>query len=656
MVFVDVPVGQDDDVGALLVGTVHLQEHPVDGLFQAGVLVVVDGDGGHLEARDVHVLDLEQVGLGEDGVVDLQHLAVLGLVLQQVAVGPDVDAGGGDNLLTDGVDGGVGDLGEHLLEVVEQQGVLAAQDGQRGIGAHGAAGLSALLGHRQQNGVDLLVAVAEGLFQAGQLVGGVGGDLAVGDLQVPQLDQVPVDPLAVGLAAGVVFLQLLVVHHFALDGVHQQHFAGAQTVLYQDVVGGTFQHAHLRGQDHPAVLGDVVAAGAQAVAVQHGAHHVAVREQDGGGAVPGLQHGGVVLIEVPLFLADVLVVFPGLGDGDHDGQRQVHPVHDHELQGVVQHGRVRAGGIDNGQDLVHVVLHDPGGDGLFPGQHGVGVALDGVDLAVVQDEPVGVGPHPAGGGVGGEAAVDHADGGLVVLILQVGVELPQLVDQEHALVDNGAAGQAGHIGAAGSLLKDPADDVQPPVKVDALADLGGLLDEALPDGGHAVPCLLAHHVGIHGHFAPGQEVQALFPGDDFKQFHGADAEMFVLREEEHTHTVFPLAADVDVQLVGDLGEELVADLEQDAHAVAGFAFGVLAGAVFQMFHDGQRIADRLMAFAALDVHHGADAAGIVLKPGIIQADRRFAFGKLIHFPFPSYSVMYERQRRGHSSARRPKRG
>ena len=122
--------------------------------------------------------------------------------------------------------------------------------------------------------------------------------------------------------------------------------------------------------------------------------------------------------------------------------------------------------------------------------------------------------------------------------------------------------------------------------------------------------------------------------------------MFVLREEEHTHTVFPLAANVDVQLVGDLGEEFVADLEQNAHAVAGFALGVLAGAVFQMLHDGQRIADRLVAFAAFDIHHGADAAGIVLKPGIIQADRRFAFGKLIHFPFPSYSVMSERQRRG----------
>ena len=51
-------------------------------------------------------------------------------------------------------------------------------------------------------------------------------------------------------------------------------------------------------------------------------------------------------------------------------------------------------------------------DALLAGQHGVGVALDGVDLAVVQDEAVGGGAHPAGVGVGREAAVHHADGRL----------------------------------------------------------------------------------------------------------------------------------------------------------------------------------------------------------------------------------------------------
>ena len=206
MVLVDVAVREDDDVGTVLVGAVHLQEHAVDGLFQAGVLIVIDGHRGGLEAGHVHVLDLEQIRAGQDGVLHLEHLAVLGLVLQQVAVGTHIDAGGGDNLLTDGIDGRVGDLCEPLLEVVEQRGVLVTQDSQRGVGAHGSGRLGTGPGHGQDQLLDFLVFVAKDLLQAGQLLAGVAGDLDVGNLQVLQPDQIPVDPLAVGLAAGVVFL------------------------------------------------------------------------------------------------------------------------------------------------------------------------------------------------------------------------------------------------------------------------------------------------------------------------------------------------------------------------------------------------------------------------------------------------------------------
>ena len=630
MVFVDVPVGQDDDVGTVLICAVHFQEDAVDGLFQAGILVVVDGNGRDLEARHVHVFDLEQVGGGQNGVVDLEHLAVFGLVFQQVAMGTHVDAGGGDDFLPDGVDGRVGHLREPLLEVVEQRRVLAAQHGQRGVGAHRAGRLCAQPGHGEDEVLDLFVLVAEHLLQAGQLLAGVAGHLDVGDLQALELDQIAVDPLAVGLAAGVVFLQLLVIDDLALDGIHQQHLAGAQAVFLLDVGGVAGEDAHLRRKDHPAVLGDVVAAGAQTVAVQHGTHDIAIREEDGGGAVPRLQHGGVILVEIALFLADVLVVLPRLRDGDHHGQGQVHAVHHHELQRVVQHGGVGAGGVDDRQDLVHILLHDGAGDGLLTGQHCVGVALDGVDLAVVQDKAVRVGAHPAGVRVGGETAVHHADGGFIILVLQIEVEQAQIVDQEHALVHDGAAGQAGHIGAVAGLLEHAADDVELAVKVDALAHLGGLFDEALPDGGHTVAGFLAHGVGVHGDLAPGEELQPLLAGDELEQLHGLSTQVLVLREEEHANAIFALIAEADVHLFRDFGEELVADLQHDAHAVAGLALSVLAGAVLQPLDDGQCIADGLVALAALDVHHSADAAGVVLKLGVIQAEGRGVFRIMFH--------------------------
>ena len=224
----------------------------------------------------------------------------------------------------------------------------------------------------------------------------------------------------------------------------------------------------------------------------------------------------------------------------------------------------------------------------------------------------------------------HADGGFVILILQVKVEQAQIVHQEHALVDDGAAGQAGHIGAVAGLLEHPADDVEPAVKINALAHTGRLFDEALPDGGHTVPGLLAHGIGVYRHPAPCQKLKPLLAGDQLKQLHGLCPQVLVLGEEEHADTVFPLVAQADVQLIGHLGEELVADLQHDAHAVAGLALGILTGAVLQTLHDAQGIADRLMALAALDVHHSADAAGIVLELRVIQAKRRGVFRKLIH--------------------------
>ena len=630
VVFIHIAVRKDDDVCTILVGAVDLQKYTVDGLFQTGILIVVDGHRGYLEAGHVHVFDLEQVGAGQDGVVHLEHLAVLGLVLQQVAVCANIHAGGSDHLFADGIDGRVGDLRKALLEVIEQRRMLVAQHSKRGVGAHSAGRLCACPCHGEDHGVHILILVAEHLLQAGELVAGIAFHLHVGNFQPGQLHKVAVDPLAVRLTAGVELLELFVVHHFALHGVHQQHFAGAQTILDQNIIRLAFQHTHLGGQDHAAVLGDVIAAGAQTVAVQHSAHHVAVREEDGSGAIPRLQHGGIILVEIALFLADVLVVLPRLGNGDHHGQRQIHAVHHHEFQRVIQHGGVGAGSVDDGQDLVHVVLHDGAGDALFTGQHGVRVALDGVDLAVVQDEAVGVCAHPAGVGVGGEAAVHHADSGFIILVLQVGIEQAQVVHKEHALVHDGAAGQAGHISAVAGLLEHAAHNVQLAVKIDALAHLGGLFDEALPDSRHTVAGLLAHGIRVHGNLAPCQKFEAFLAGDHLEQLHGLRTQVFALGEEEHAHTVLALVAKADVQFFGHLGEELVADLQQNAHTVAGLALGILAGTVLQPFHNGQCIVHGLVAFAALDIHHSANAAGIVLKLWIVQTKGVFLLCKVFH--------------------------
>ena len=165
VVLVHAPVGQNEDVGALLIGPIHVDEELIQGVFQRRTLVVQQGDGFHMEAGAVHVTNFHQVHGGQDGVVNLQDGAVLRLLLQQVAAGADVDRGIGDDLLADGVHGRVRHLGEELLEVVEQGLVALTEHRQGGVHTHGGGGLGAVPGHGQDGVLDLLIGVAEGLVQ-----------------------------------------------------------------------------------------------------------------------------------------------------------------------------------------------------------------------------------------------------------------------------------------------------------------------------------------------------------------------------------------------------------------------------------------------------------------------------------------------------------
>ena len=130
---------------------------------------------------------------------------------------------------------------------------------------------------------------------------------------------------------------------------------------------------------------------------------------------------------------------------------------------------------------------------------------------------------------------------------------------------------------------------------------------------------MAQHRGPHRHHPPAQKFQALFFHNDLKHLLSLAAGQLVLRQKKHAHAIFPLAAEADAQPGAHLAEEFVGHLREDAHAVAGLALGVLACAVLQMLHDGQRVRHRLVALAAANVHNGADAAVVVLESRAVKA-------------------------------------
>ena len=308
------------------------------------------------------------------------------------------------------------------------------EDGQRRVMPHGKSRLHGIFRHGKDLVLHILVGVAEHLVEPVADLLGMDRNLVIGNGKLVQMQQISVQPFPVGLPAGIVGLALLIGDDPLLPGVDQEDPPGLQAGFFYNAGSRNIQDADLRGQYEPVVIRDVIAGGPKSVPVQGRAQNFAVCKKDRGRSVPGLHHGGVIVIKIPLILAHEGIVLPGLGDDDHHGQGQRHAVHVEEFQGVVQHGGVRAAAVYDREDLVDVLLHDGAGHGLLAGQHPVDVAADGIDLAVVGDHAVGVGPVPGRGRVCGKTRVHDGDRGHVIRRLQVVIEAPQLADQEHTLV------------------------------------------------------------------------------------------------------------------------------------------------------------------------------------------------------------------------------
>ena len=217
------------------------------------------------------------------------------------------------------------------------------------------------------------MSVAEGELALLERVAVGHGKLGGGG-QVVDVDEVLVEPVAVGELGGELALDLGVGHDAALHGIHEEHVAGLEAALLHDVGGGDVEHAGLGGQDNEIVLGHVVAGGAEAVAIKHGADDVAVGEGHGGGAVPRLHEARVVLVEGLAGIVHGLVVGPGLGDHHHDRVRQGATGEVQELEGVIEHRRVGAIGVDDGEDLRDVVAEGIRDEVGLAGVHPVDVA------------------------------------------------------------------------------------------------------------------------------------------------------------------------------------------------------------------------------------------------------------------------------------------
>ena len=113
------------------------------------------------------------------------------------------------------------------------------------------------------------------------------------------------------------------------------------------------------------------------------------------------------MVKITLVSSNSLAVAPRLGYCNHYGKGKLHTVHYKEFEGIIKHSRVGARGIYNGQNLIHIPLHNGAFHGLLTGKHSVHITPDSVNLTVVEYKAVGVCTLPAGGCIGRKAGVNE---------------------------------------------------------------------------------------------------------------------------------------------------------------------------------------------------------------------------------------------------------
>ena len=581
-----------------------------------------------LKANTVNRANTLELLLAQQRTLQTHQLAGRTGVLEQVAVVAQVERGRGDHMLAQGVDRRVRDLGKQLIEVVEERARLLGQAGQRRIDTHRGERRLALLGHGTHDFVNIIPVIPElGHAHGGGHLGILGGRGRDGLVERVDGQRLFGDPVAIGLFLGVTGAQLVVVDDAAAGKIDLEHLPRSQTAARQDVLGAHLDGAHLACQHKATVARHIVAGGTQAVTVEGGTQRATVGKGDGRRAIPRLHEHGLVSVVGAALLTQAVVVVPRLGQQHGCGTRERTTVHDQELEHVVQNRGVGALAVDDGHHALKIVLQHGAVQVGFAGANPVDVALEGIDLAVVDDKAVGMCALPAGCGVGGVARVDERHGRFDGGVVEVDEEAAHLRGHKHAFVHDGARAHGadvenlvaqGKLGV-GLLLDGAAAHVQAALECVAGRRVVGAAQKGLQDGRHAGAGRLTQVVRVDGHLAPKEQRHAGLGAALLKHATGILYALVVLREEQHGHTIVALCRQNLAALLSLFAEKVMRDLKQDAGAVAGVLLESGAAAVLQVDQNGQRIVQNLVMALAVDIGKRADATCIVVEFGAIKA-------------------------------------
>jgi hypothetical protein len=322
----------------------------------------------------------------------------------------------------------------------------------------------------------------------------------------------------------------------------------------------------------------------------------------------------VELVERLAALVHLVVVLPRLGDHHQHRVRQRPAAHVQQLEHLVEGRGVRRAVAADREQPVEVAGNHLAGQQRLAGAHPVAVALDGVDLAVVRDEPERVRQRPAGERVGGEPGVHDRHRGGQPLVGQVGEERVELLGREHALVDDRARRQRREVDV-GLPLGALAQAERHPLQGHADQPTGRTGDEELAEARHRAARGVTQQVGVDRQVPPADDPQLLLGGDLLDAPLGLLDGLVGAGDERRAGGIAGRGRQVEV---ADLAEEPVGDLQQDAGAVSGVLLRAVGAAVVEVAQRRQRLHHDLVAGPTSHGGHEGDPTRVVLVLAVVQ--------------------------------------
>ncbi len=284
--------------------------------------------------------DLLEILVGEDRLRDFQPLEGAGMMTEQVGARPDHGDERHHHGFADRIDRRVGDLREVLLEIIVEQLGPFGENRDGGVRSHRSDRIVALGRHRRQEQLQILLGIAERLLAAAQSVRIGRARLLLRGRQLFELELRVPQPFAIRLGIGELRLDLRVLDDAALLQVDEQHLAGLEPPLADDLFLRDRKHAAFGRHDDAVVFGHREAGGAETISIERGTDLPPVGKGDRGRTVPRLHQRGVIFVKGAPRCFHLGVAGPGFRDQHHHRVRQRIAAGDQQLERIVEARRV----------------------------------------------------------------------------------------------------------------------------------------------------------------------------------------------------------------------------------------------------------------------------------------------------------------------------